>query len=62
MAALSRTTAQPASAIIDVGGGASSLTDRLLDRGLQDITILDVAATALDVSQARLDPRAAQEQ
>ncbi|RUM27594.1 class I SAM-dependent methyltransferase [Rhizobium vallis] len=41
-------------ALIDVGGGASSLADRLLERGWFDLTILDIAAPALDVAKARL--------
>lgn len=45
--------------IIDVGGGASTLVDKLLDRGFTDITVLDVAAGAFDQARARLGPRAA---
>lgn len=41
-------------AILDVGGGASVLVDRLLDRGFQDISVLDIAAPALDLDRARL--------
>lgn len=45
------------SRLIDVGGGASTLVDELLDRGLTDVTVLDLSAAALAVSQARLgDP------
>ncbi|HEY6922843.1 MAG TPA: class I SAM-dependent methyltransferase [Steroidobacteraceae bacterium] len=43
--------------ILDVGGGASLLVDHLLDRGYQDITVLDLAAPALDAVRARLGPR-----
>ena len=31
-------------AIIDVGGGASTLVDDLLDRGYTNVTVLDVSA------------------
>lgn len=49
----------PASAsLIDVGGGASSLVDRLLDRGWSDLTVVDIAPPALDVAKARLGPAA----
>src|SRR5258706_9465089 len=46
------------SSLIDVGGGASSLVDRLIDRGWSDLTILDIAAPALGLAQARLGPAA----
>jgi SAM-dependent methyltransferase len=43
--------------IIDVGGGASVLVDRLLDAGQRDVTVLDVAADALAAARSRLGPR-----
>jgi 2-polyprenyl-3-methyl-5-hydroxy-6-metoxy-1,4-benzoquinol methylase len=44
--------------IIDVGGGASLLVDHLLEQGYRDITVLDLAAPALDAVRARLSARA----
>lgn len=44
--------------IIDVGGGASVLVDNLLDAGYRNLTVLDLAPSALAVSQARLGERA----
>jgi 2-polyprenyl-3-methyl-5-hydroxy-6-metoxy-1,4-benzoquinol methylase len=44
--------------ILDVGGGASTLVDHLLDDGFQRVTVLDISATALEVAQRRLGPRA----
>src|SRR5687767_11172998 len=44
--------------IIDVGGGASTLVDHLLDDGFQNLTVLDISAAALEVAQQRLDQRA----
>lgn len=41
-------------AVIDVGGGASLLADRLVDRGFSDLTVLDVSASALEESRRRL--------
>jgi SAM-dependent methyltransferase len=41
-------------AIIDVGGGASTLVDHLADDGYEDLTVLDISATALRTSRARL--------
>jgi len=41
-------------ALIDVGAGASMLTDRLLDSGYKDLTVLDVSANAFEHSRSRL--------
>ena len=46
--------------LIDVGGGAATLVDDLLERGLQAVTVLDVSGRALAIARARLGPRAAQ--
>jgi 2-polyprenyl-3-methyl-5-hydroxy-6-metoxy-1,4-benzoquinol methylase len=40
--------------IIDVGGGESTLVDDLLSRGYQNVTVLDVSQTAIDVTKKRL--------
>ena len=45
-------------AIIDVGGGASTLVDDLLDAGYRQITVLDLSGAALATAQARLGERA----
>ena len=45
-------------AIIDVGGGASTLVDDLLDAGYDDLTVLDLSGAALAVARARLGTRA----
>jgi SAM-dependent methyltransferase len=45
-------------AIIDIGGGASTLVDALLARGYRDLTVLDVSTTALDAARGRLGPGA----
>ena len=45
-------------AIIDVGGGASTLVDDLLDAGYDDLTVLDLSGAALTVARARLGTRA----
>jgi SAM-dependent methyltransferase len=51
--------ATAASAIIDIGGGASRLVDRLVDRGFADVTVLDLSAAALQSAKTRLAERAA---
>ena len=48
-------SAGPSSAsVIDVGGGASRLTDALLAEGYRDLTVLDISQAALDRTKARL--------
>jgi len=42
------------SSIIDVGGGASTLVDDLIERGYEKVTVLDISQAALDVAQERL--------
>lgn len=45
-------------ALIDVGGGASTLVDHLLDAGYTDISVLDISAQALAHARRRLGARA----
>jgi len=40
--------------IIDVGGGASTLVDGLLEAGYRNVTVLDISSAALDVARRRL--------
>ena len=42
--------------ILDVGGGASVLADRLVAAGYADVTVLDISSAALAVVQERLGP------
>jgi SAM-dependent methyltransferase len=56
---LIRSVAPPARGrIIDVGGGASILIDRLLDLPFERIAVLDISETALSKSRSRLGERA----
>lgn len=45
--------------VIDVGGGASTLVDDLLEDGFQSLTVVDLSAQALGVARHRLGTRAA---
>jgi SAM-dependent methyltransferase len=47
-----------ASHIVDIGGGASTLVDDLLERGYANVTVLDISETALAKAKARLGDRA----
>lgn len=44
--------------VLDVGGGASTLVDHLLERGYRRVTVLDLAAAALEAARHRLADRA----
>jgi 2-polyprenyl-3-methyl-5-hydroxy-6-metoxy-1,4-benzoquinol methylase len=41
-------------AIIDVGGGESTLVDDLLARGYENVTVLDISQAAINASRKRL--------
>jgi 2-polyprenyl-3-methyl-5-hydroxy-6-metoxy-1,4-benzoquinol methylase len=60
VALIERTAAGPRSAIIDVGGGESTLADDLMSRGYQDITVLDISETAINVCKKRMEAKARQ--
>ena len=42
------------SRVLDVGGGASRLVDALLERGVENVAVLDVSSVALGHSRRRL--------
>jgi SAM-dependent methyltransferase len=44
--------------VIDVGGGASSLVDHLLDAGYRKITVLDISGGSIRLARQRLSERA----
>jgi hypothetical protein len=54
-----RTGVGPDAHIVDVGGGASTLADHLLACGFRNLTVLDIAASGLEQSKARLGGQAA---
>jgi 2-polyprenyl-3-methyl-5-hydroxy-6-metoxy-1,4-benzoquinol methylase len=51
--------ADPSSAIIDIGGGASRLVDALVEKGYRDLTVLDLSESAVSIAKMRLGERAA---
>lgn len=55
--ALDTAGVSPGLSLIDVGGGASLLVDALLDRGFDDLTVLDVSQTALTEASRRVSDR-----
>lgn len=55
---IARSSISPTDPIIDVGGGASVLAERLLDAGFADVAVLDISQAALDHARTRLGPRA----
>lgn len=54
------TNAAPEAAIIDVGGGSSTLADDLLQNGFIDVSVLDISAAALEKSKQRLGKKSGQ--
>jgi trans-aconitate methyltransferase len=44
--------------VVDIGGGASVLVDELLASGIEDVTVLDLSAHALQAAERRLGPAA----
>jgi ubiquinone/menaquinone biosynthesis C-methylase UbiE len=55
---IEQTGISTAGQIIDVGGGASTLMDDLLEKGYKNISILDISQTAIEVAKTRLGAQA----
>ncbi|MGO4808550.1 class I SAM-dependent methyltransferase [Cupriavidus sp. 2MCAB6] len=53
-----QTGVAPDAAMIDVGGGASTLVDDLVGEGYTNLTVLDLSDAALSAAKARLGERA----
>ena len=58
LALIKRARTRRSTAIIDVGGGESTLFDDLLAHGYENLSVLDVSQTAIDVTKKRLGPAA----
>ena len=54
LAALDEFKVPNTASLIDIGGGASPLVDNLIGRGWNDLTVLDIAAPALEIDRQRL--------
>jgi Methylase involved in ubiquinone/menaquinone biosynthesis len=54
LALIERAAPDRNTAVLDVGGGASTLVDDLLARGYRDLSVLDISAAALNVARERL--------
>jgi SAM-dependent methyltransferase len=54
LALIERAADERSASIIDIGGGESTLVDDLLARGYENISVLDVSQTAIDVTRQRL--------
>lgn len=53
-----RASSDAQSSIIDAGGGASTLVDDLIAAGYQNLTVVDISASALEITKRRLGPAA----
>lgn len=60
LALIGRAVSDKSASVIDVGGGESTLVDDLLAQGYQDISILDISKTAIEVAKSRLGQRSAE--
>jgi 2-polyprenyl-3-methyl-5-hydroxy-6-metoxy-1,4-benzoquinol methylase len=60
LALIERATDARSASIIDIGGGESTLVDDLLLRGYENLTVLDVSETAIEVTKKRLGASAEQ--
>jgi SAM-dependent methyltransferase len=54
LALIERSAVPGTGAIIDVGGGESTLVDDLLARGYRNVSVLDISETAIGIARARL--------
>jgi 2-polyprenyl-3-methyl-5-hydroxy-6-metoxy-1,4-benzoquinol methylase len=54
LALIERAACGRQASIIDVGGGESTLADDLLSGGFENITVLDISETAIDVCKNRM--------
>lgn len=54
LALIKATGVPPTAAVMDVGGGASTLVDDLLALDFSNVSVLDLSASALDVARQRL--------
>ncbi|MBK7473272.1 MAG: class I SAM-dependent methyltransferase, partial [Betaproteobacteria bacterium] len=53
LALIERAAPDRSAAIIDVGGGESTLVDDLLAGGYRNLSVLDLSPTAIEVARAR---------
>ena len=51
---IERAAADRSASIIDVGAGASTLVDDLMQEGYRNITVLDISRAAIEVTKSRL--------
>lgn len=58
LALIRRAASDLSAAIIDVGGGESTLVDDLLADGYRDVTVLDISPTAIETAGKRLGSHA----
>ena len=58
LAYIQRTGLPTTASIIDVGAGEATLVDDLLGAGYRDVTVMDIAGSALQACRDRLGPRA----
>jgi hypothetical protein len=55
---IEKVSKRKSSKIIDIGGGDSNLVDFLLEKGFENISVLDISAKALEKAKTRLETQA----
>lgn len=55
---IEKVSKRKSSKIIDIGGGDSNLVDFLLEKGFENISVLDISAKALEKAKTRLEAQA----
>jgi 2-polyprenyl-3-methyl-5-hydroxy-6-metoxy-1,4-benzoquinol methylase len=60
VALVQRAAHSRSASIIDIGAGESTLVDDLIAKGYENLTVLDISETGLDVTKKRLGPLAEQ--
>lgn len=55
---ISKLNLTPKSPIIDIGAGASTLVDDLINRKFEDVSVLDISGKALNIAKKRLGRKA----
>src|SRR5579863_2004622 len=58
LALIERAAPEHTASIIDVGGGESTLVDDLVAQGYENVTVLDISKTAMEIARLRLGERA----
>jgi ubiquinone/menaquinone biosynthesis C-methylase UbiE len=60
LAIIKRLGVKKTASFVDIGGGASTLVDDLIDLGYSNLSVIDISGTALGAAKKRLGPLSSQ--